>query len=65
MYSKLLNDFKRNKLMFGLFQAHNDEVSAFIDKVAKMLQRRHPDVSKLITDKFVPVKGIYSVCFSL
>jgi hypothetical protein len=36
---------------------HNDEVVAFIDKVAKLLQRRHPEVSKLITEKFVPVKG--------
>ena len=45
------------KQMFILFKAHNDEVIAFIDKVAKLLQRRHPEVSKLITDKFVPVKG--------
>ncbi|VDI26236.1 Hypothetical predicted protein [Mytilus galloprovincialis] len=35
---------------------HNDEVIAFIDKVAKLLQRRHPEVSRMITDKFVPVK---------
>ena len=45
------------KQMFILFKAHNDEVVAFIDKVAKLLQRRHPEVSKLITEKFVPVKG--------
>ncbi|XP_052072287.1 uncharacterized protein LOC127710461 isoform X4 [Mytilus californianus] len=35
---------------------HNDEVIAFIDKVAKLLQRRHPEVSRMITEKFVPVK---------
>ncbi|KAK3083788.1 hypothetical protein FSP39_003216 [Pinctada imbricata] len=37
-------------------EAHTDEVMAFVDKVAKMLQAKHPDACKVIAEKYSPSK---------
>lgn len=38
-------------------QLHNEEVRAFIDKVATMLTAKYPESVKNIVEKFSPSKG--------
>ena len=42
-------------------QEHTDEMVAFMDKVAKMLQEWHPDACKVVTDKFSPTRGKFTL----
>lgn len=39
------------------WQLHNEEVRAFIDKVATMLTAKYPESVKNIVEKFSPSKG--------
>lgn len=44
--------------LFLHFKLHNEEVRAFIDKVATMLTAKYPESVKNIVEKFSPSKGL-------
>ena len=44
--------------LFLYFKLHNEEVRAFIDKVATMLTAKYPESVKNIVEKFSPSKGL-------
>lgn len=43
---------------YNFCQIHNEEVRAFIDKVATMLSAKYPESVKNIVEKFSPSKGL-------